>query len=401
MNDLSIETCAERAGVDPAYVARLIELGVIAAVDGLLSESDARRVAVVQGLEQAGLPLDGIAGAITGGRLTLDFVEQAGYEVFASLSSETFRAVSARTGVPLELLVVIREAIVFAQPEPDDPMRNEELRVVPLVKVHVEEGFQPSTIERWLRVYGDNLRRVADTEADWYRREILGPLFGRGLSSREIAATTARVDAALSEYGDEAVLALYHGPQANAWMKNIFEGFEGALAAAGVHNPSDRPPAICFLDLTGYTRLTDERGDEVAADLAASLARIVQRSSVKHGGKAVKWLGDGVMFWFRDGARAVVAALEMVEAAAEAGLPPAHVGLHAGPVLFQQGDYFGRTVNVAARIADYARQGEVLVSQEIVDVADDVDVAFTEIGPVELKGVSGPVRLHVARRAAS
>jgi adenylate cyclase len=74
------------------------------------------------------------------------------------------------------------------------------------------------------------------------------------------------------------------------------------------------------------------------------------------------------------------------------------VGLHAGPVLVQEGDYYGQTVNIAARIADYARPGEVLVSQAVVDAAGDVDVAFNEIGPVELKGVSEAVRLHVVRR---
>jgi adenylate cyclase len=66
-------------------------------------------------------------------------------------------------------------------------------------------------------------------------------------------------------------------------------------------------------------------------------------------------------------------------------------------VVFQEGDYFGRTVNIAARIADYARPGEILVTQEVVEAADGTPVAFTEIGPVELKGVSGTLRLHSAR----
>ena len=92
----------------------------------------------------------------------------------------------------------------------------------------------------------------------------------------------------------------------------------------------------------------------------------------------------------------MVAALEMVTGVTEAGLPPAHVGLHAGPVVFQEGDYYGSTVNVAARIAEYARPGEVLVSQEVVDTSDLPEIAFREIGPVELKGVSGEMRLHVA-----
>jgi adenylate cyclase len=157
---------------------------------------------------------------------------------------------------------------------------------------------------------------------------------------------------------------------------------------------------MCFLDLTGYTRLTEERGDEAAAELAARLAGLVRRSAQAHDGMPVKWLGDGVMFYFRAPAAAVLAALAMAEVVVSHGLPPAHVGIHAGPVSFQEGDYFGRTVNLAARIADYARPGEVVVSQEVVDAADKAPVAFTEIGPVELKGVPGTLRLYTAHRAA-
>jgi adenylate cyclase len=69
-------------------------------------------------------------------------------------------------------------------------------------------------------------------------------------------------------------------------------------------------------------------------------------------------------------------------------------------VLFQEGDYFGRTVNIASRIADYARPGEVVVSQEVVAAANHPSLAFTEIGPVELKGVAGAMRLSSAHRLA-
>jgi adenylate cyclase len=108
------------------------------------------------------------------------------------------------------------------------------------------------------------------------------------------------------------------------------------------------------------------------------------------------WLSDGV--YFRDLGSVGVAALELMDGVASGGLPPAHVGLHFGPVLFQQGDYYRRTVNLASRIAEYARPGEVLVTQEVVDASAGVVVTFTEIGPVELKGISG-VRLHAAHRA--
>jgi len=95
----------------------------------------------------------------------------------------------------------------------------------------------------------------------------------------------------------------------------------------------------------------------------------------------------------------VRAALEMVAGLAATGLPPAHVGLHAGPVLFQAGDYFGQTVNLTARIADYARPGEVLVSRAAADASQGLGIEFTDIGDVELKGVAGTTYLLRAQIA--
>lgn len=107
------------------------------------------------------------------------------------------------------------------------------------------------------------------------------------------------------------------------------------------------------------------------------------------------------MFFFPDPSAGVAAALEMVGSLADAGLPPAHVGLHTGPVLYQEGDYFGQTVNMAARIAEYARPREVLVSQEVADVSSRDGVEFHDIGAVELKGVSGTMHLFQARATTS
>ena len=112
----------------------------------------------------------------------------------------------------------------------------------------------------------------------------------------------------------------------------------------------------------------------------------------------MKWLGDGVMFHFPDPGQAVLCGVEMVEQAPASGLPQAHVGVNAGPVVFRDGDYFGRTVNVAARIAGRAGPSEVLVSQDVVELAGADGLRFEEIGPVELKGVTHPVVLHRALR---
>src|SRR5918999_1608969 len=226
------------------------------------------------------------------------------------------------------------------------------------------------------------------------------PLLEADMTGREVLETQADFGSRMGPLIEQALLAIYHGRQEHVWSKSFVEYVEGVLERAGLHSRLHPPPAVSFLDIKGYTRQTEERGDEAAADLAARLATLVRRSSQDHGGQPVKWLGDGVMFYFPNPGPSVLAALDMVEGVTTHALPPAHVGIHAGPVVFQEGDYFGRTVNMAARIADYARPGEVVVSQEVVDAADGGPVTFTEIGPVELKGVPGTLRLHTARRDA-
>jgi adenylate cyclase len=398
VGDHSRQDVARRAGVDPDYVDRLIELGILKPEGDVLSPGDVLRARWVHGLDQAGVPLEGMAAAVRDGVLSFSFLDGAAFGRFAELSSTTFRELSERTGIPLDLLKVVREAVGFAEPAPEDLAREDELSVVPAIELQLSKGFRPVVIERWLRVCGDSLLRVAETETDWWRSEVEQPLLERGMPEDEMLESQADLGSRMAPLAEQALLAVYHGQQEHAWSKGFVENVEGALERAGLYSRLHRPPAMCFLDITGYTRLTEERGDAAAADLAAKLATLVRRSSQEHGGQPVKWLGDGVMFYFRDPGPGVLAALDMVEGIATHALPPAHVGIHAGPVVFQEGDYFGRTVNIAARIADYARPGEVLVSQEVVEAADATPVTFTEIGQVELKGVSGALRLHRAHR---
>jgi adenylate cyclase len=102
---------------------------------------------------------------------------------------------------------------------------------------------------------------------------------------------------------------------------------------------------------------------------------------------------------FPEPAGAVQSALDLVAQLPEAGLPPAHVGVAAGPVVIQGGDYFGRTVNLAARIATRAGPGQVLVSQRVAGSAASEDVRFMAWGEPRLKGIGRPVRLLEGRRA--
>ena len=395
---LTREDAAARAGVPVERLDELVALGIIKPrPKDVFSVGDVRRARVLETLLEAGLPLDAMAEGFRRGLLTLDFVDGPEYDRFPQLSRETFAEVSERTGIPFSMLAVIRETGGFASPAVDDLMRQDELRVVPFVEIQVRLGFDPVAIERLLRAQADSMRRIAEAEGEWWRSQVSIPRIDAGESGLGIAGVD--VSAALNDASQEALLAIWNAQQAQAWMANITSGFEYLLKREGLYHSQERLPAICFLDVTGYTRLTQERGDRAAADLAESLARLVQRSSAEHAGRPVKWLGDGVMFYFREPANGVLAALEMVDGVIGAGLPPAHVGLHAGPVVMQEGDYYGQTVNVAARIADYARPGEVLVSQTVVEAGRPAGVAFNDIGSVELKGVSGVVQLAAAHRS--
>jgi adenylate cyclase len=396
---LSKQDVADRSGVDSDYVDRLVELGILKPGSGdTFSTGDVRRARWVQSFERAGVPLEGMATAVRDGVLSFSYLDATAFDRFAGVSRTTFRELSERTGVPLDLLLVIREAHGFAEPRPDDHVREDELAIVPTIEAGLSYGTQPEAIKRLLRAYADGLRTIVQTETDWYRTEVELPLLERGMTVAEMLSAQADIGSRFAPLIEQALLSIYHGQQEHAWTRSAVEDVEATLEKAGLYRRVRRPPAVSFLDISGYTRLTEERGDEAAAELATRLATLVRRCSRGRGGQPVKWLGDGVMFYFPNPGDGVLAALDMVEGVAAEALPPARVGIHAGPVVFQEGDYFGRTVNIASRIAEYARPGEVLVSQEVVDASELDAVSVTPIGPIELKGVSQPLTLHSVRR---
>jgi adenylate cyclase len=404
MNALSAAGLADLAGVTEAEVERLVDLGILVTRDGAgpFLETDVPKVRLATACEQAGLPMEGIAAAIRADRLSFGFLEAAPYRQWAVRSARTYRQVSQDTGVPLELLGSALEAIGFARMAPDEQIREDELEVVPLLQLGHVSGFLDQVWSTRLgRGYAEGLRLMAGVEREVWQARFMAPLLASGADQQSAIERAAQWAADLNPTPvlDRALLGAYRRQQELAWVEQLVEDIEAALEDTGVLGRPGRVPAMYFLDLVGYTRLTEEHGDQAAAALAETLAVLVGRSSREHGGVPVKWLGDGVMVWFRDPAGAVLAALQMVEEVSQAGLPPAHVGVAAGPVVVQGGDYFGRTVNLAARIAGRADAGQVLVSQRVVESAAPHGVTFVELGELRLKGFARPVRLLEARRA--
>jgi adenylate cyclase len=402
MNALSAAGLADLAGVTEAEVQRLVDLGILVARDGdgPFLAADVQKVRLATACERAGLPMAGIAAAIRAGRLSFAFLEAAPYRRWAVRSARTYRQVSQQTGVPLELLGSALEAMGYARMAPDEPIREDELEVVPLLQLGLATGILDQVWStRFGRGYAEGMRLVAGVEEELWRARFMAPLLASGADQQTAQEQAAQLAIEFLPLEDRALLAIFRRQQELAWTEDLVERVEEELERAGVLGRPGRVPAMCFLDLVGYTRLTEERGDQVAAALAERLGVLVDRSSREHAGVPVKWLGDGVMVHFRDPAGAVLAALQMVEQLPAAGLPPVHVGVAAGPVVVQGGDYFGRTVNLAARIAAHASASRVLVNERVAESASPEGVAFVGGEEVRLEGFARPVRLLEARRA--
>jgi adenylate cyclase len=401
MKELSAAGLADLAGVTEVEVERLVGLGILVARDGPgpFRETDVQKVRLAVACEQAGLPMEGIASAIAAGRLSFAFLEASPFRRWAVRSTRTYRQVSQETGIPLGTLGAVLEAMGFARAAPDEPMREDELAVVPLLRLGLSSGtFDLAWLTRLGRAHAEGLRLLATAWTEAYQARFEGPALASGADQRTAMELAAQLGGDFLPLGDPALLGIYRRQQELAWTEHLVERIERELEAAGGLGRPERVPAISFLDLTGYTHLTEQQGDATAAALAETLAVLVGRSAREHGGVPVKWLGDGVMIHFREPAGAVRSALGLVDQLPEAGLPPAHVGVAAGPVVAQGGDYFGRTVNLAARIAAHATAGQVLVSQRVAEAAAPEGVRFQELGELRLRGFARPVPLLEASR---
>ena len=393
--ELSIEDIAGRAGVDVGYVRKLIELGALAPERSGYREQDAHVVALLHLWDEAGLSAEAILAAIEAGELSLDFLESPGWDLPPPLD-RTYRQLAEEQGIRLELLQTIHRSMGFAPPDREGRARPDDAVMADLARTVLDIGGSEDSVRRLFRVYADNLRRLVTAEADLYVEQIEEPGRRAGVTEPELMRRGAEVGRRLAALITATLGAIYERYRQHVWAQHSVEAAEVVLEGAGLYQRAERTPTICFVDLTGYTRLTEEQGDEAAARLASRLGTLVDGVALRHGGRPVRWLGDGGMFLFARASAAVQAALEMTEGAPAAGLPTTHIGIQSGPVVFQDGDVYGRTVNVASRIADLAEAGDVLTTEETVRQVEDVDVDWVLIGATELQGVAKPVTLYRA-----
>jgi adenylate cyclase len=390
---------AERSGSSVERVRQLERLGILVRRDDddRFSAKGVHLIRLMDAFEEAGIDLDVIARGIAAGKL--------GYENFELLLPEpaafttSYEEIARDSGRAPEVIRRLVREFGLAQSDSETRVRDDDAAVL-LELLAVWGAAHDDELARLARAYGQNMRRLVSSDLEIANRSLFARIRNSGMTDEEIRAAARDLGFRVMTLGERMTFWLRGRHLESEVISATVQGTEEYLQQLGeVAEDQRRPPAIAFLDLTGYTALTEERGDEAGAELADRLAALVNETASPHGGHPVKWLGDGVMFHFPESDGALLTALDLVEQTPATVDVRARVGVNTGRVIFRDGDYFGRTVNVAARIADYARPGEVLVSDEVKERWSGDGVRFEAIGPVALKGLKEDLTLHTVSRA--
>jgi len=397
---LTEDELAELTGTTGELVRRLADCGILRRrPDGPpFKPADVNRVRIVEALLREGISLDDLGQAASAGDLSFGYVDDL-FPVPVVLLDQTADELAVELGVGFDQLRAMYAAWGLPAPVPGQRVREDDARTLRAQRAFPDQGLNLDLLMQATRFFGDNLRRVAESQVGFFTNVLVEPLLASGQSPSKVLESIAPISAALQPTGRQLVGWLHQRHFESLVMQQVVLMLEDALERGGhVQARTASPPAIAFMDLSGFTRLTEQSGDEAAAELATKLRDLVTETSQLYGGRVVKLLGDGVMFYFSAPGLAVACAVDLVERVADLGLPPARVGVQAGPVVFRDGDYFGRTVNVASRIVNYARPREVLVGEEVAAHDPPPGVAYRDVGPTMLKGLREPVRVFRAAR---
>lgn len=398
---LTEDEVAERAGTTVERVRELTDLGLLEHEEGVFRRRDVLRARVFIELTTMGIEPSALAAAQAAGELSFGYLESAGRR--HPRSERTFEQLATDTNITFETLEAIYIAFGLPLPRRDELVRQEDLDGIKSLPVLLGAGVSEGQVLQMARVWGDSARRVAQYESHFTHAVIEEPFRQRGLKDNEAVEEAFReVGVRAGRSGEDLLGWLYRRHQETFSIEHQFAHVETALERAGVRaRPAPGVEAAAFADLTGYTSLSEEAGDSAAADVSLALSQLVKETASRHRGEVVKMLGDGVHFHFRDPHDAVRASLDVVKRARPRGLPPAHVGVNAGPMIYDEGDYFGRAVNVAARIAAQAQADQVFVGEDLARIVEPRGFTLTVVGDFELKGVSRSITIYEATEVES
>ena len=385
---LTLSAAAEQAGVSGATLKRWAESGVIPERPDGGNDWTPAAVAharIAARLRERGHSLDQIRTATAEGRLAYGYVE----DLFpTSRPRRSLAEVAAETGLEEQLIERLWLGIGLPADELDQ-MTDEDEQALRYIASVLSAGFPLVAFLQLTRVYGQALARIAEAETRLFHIYVHEPLMREGVPGLQMAEEMENLArdllplaSPIMDYVHQRFLQHFVEQDMIGHMETEFDSGEdlGRLRVV-----------IAFADLAGYTRYTEEEGEEQALSFVERFIDAVG-DTLPEDARIVKTIGDEVMIVGSDVQALTDWAVGFQRLWTER--PTARIGLHTGVALYRDGDYFGRDINLASRIVARSQGGEVLVTDAVTEAIDPGDyLEFEDIGEVKLKGFDEPRRL--------
>jgi adenylate cyclase len=388
---ISLSEAAHRSGVPSRTLKRWAEEKVVPVRKGRWTVAAAAQARVVARMRERGYSLEDLKSAGREGRLAFGFTE----ELFSgSEEAITVEQAAAETGLEPEL--VERILVILGTPKGQRELSQEDLVALRHCARVLAAGFPLVAFLQLVRVYTQSMRRIADAEVRLFHLYVHEPLIRDAVPELEmaeemgeLAADILPLAAPLTEYLHERYLRFFVEQDVVGHME-ADAGMDTAEIELGhVH------VALCFIDLTGFTRYTEEEGDIEALDVVENFVAGVE-GTLPREATIVKTIGDEVMVVSPDAASLTRWAVDFLSRFPQR--PQPRVGIHYGDAVYRDGDYFGSQVNLVHRVVNRALAGEVLVTDAVCGaIAGNESLELEEIGKVSLKGFPTPTELFVVR----
>jgi adenylate cyclase len=391
---LSLKEAAERVGVSQDTLRRWARDGLIPEVDGTGEWTTAAvaHARIVARLRERGHSLEQIRNAGDQGKLAFSYIE----DMFNGDRAATVSLDDAADRTGLEPALIERFWTSLGLPATGlDELTEEDVEALHYVGAILDSGFPLVAFLQLCRVYGQALSQIADAEVRLFHLYVHEPLIREGVPGLEMAEQMEDLAGALLPLSSPVMDYVHQRFLQHFVEQDVVGHMESELEDEDVDLGRIRV-AIAFADLAGYTRFTEEEGEEEAL---SSVERFVEgvTNTLPEDARVVKTIGDEVMVVGQDVGALVDWAVGFTSLFDER--PEPRIGVHYGTTLYRDGDYFGRDVNLTSRVVARARGGEVLVSDTVTEALRDArHLTFEEIGQVKLKGFAEPRMLCRAVR---
>jgi adenylate cyclase len=387
---ISLAEAARRSGVSASTLKRWAEEKVVPVRRGRWTAAAAAQARVVARMRERGHSLEELKRAGREGRLAFGFVE----DLFPSSEEQvTVEEVARETGLEPEL--VERILVILGTPHGRERrLSPDDVKALRHCARVLAAGFPLVAFLQIVRVYVQSLRRIADAEVRLFHLYVHEPLIRDALPELEIAEEMGELAADILPLA--APLTEYlHTRYLRYFMEQDVVGHMEADLDAPVSELGQVPVTLCFIDLTGFTRYTEEEGDLEALDVVENFVETVE-ATLPPEATVVKTIGDEVMVVSPDPASLTEWAVGLLDRFPERPRP--RVGIHYANAVYRDGDYFGSHVNLVHRVADRAQAGEVLVTDSVTGSLEERGLSCAPIGEVHLKGFPVATPLYIVRR---